>query len=157
MAWRFRLPWEPSGNASPTWSNSPTWIVRMLACTGSSTGAHGYGPQQRHQNRPREAVAGPDLQRRMRIHQIAADVAPGRFELTTRCLEGIIGVSLEVARCRSAGHLAGRIMRKCRSLSPAACLRRLPDWLPEARDFVNVRIAEHSANEWEAVARWPRA
>jgi hypothetical protein len=66
------------------------------------------------------------------VRSIAAWLArPAGFEPATRCLEGTLKASRDVAQRCPGSHLAATIVAGHRRASRGVCLRWLPDWLPE--------------------------
>jgi hypothetical protein len=66
------------------------------------------------------------------VRSIAVWLArPAGFEPATRCLEGTVGASLDVAWRRSTSHLPADTVAGRRRASCEICLRWLPGWLPE--------------------------
>jgi len=82
----------------------------------------------------------------LRRHPQRSDLArPAGFEPATRCLEGTVPTSLDVARRRSTSHLPAVTVAGCRRASRDVCFRWLPCWLPEnLLASANVRMNENS-------------
>jgi hypothetical protein len=66
-------------------------------------------------------------------------VVRGGVEPPTFRFSGAYAPSLHVARCGLKGDLAAETVAGCRLVSPDACRRWLPVWLPHLVSAANVR------------------
>jgi hypothetical protein len=70
-------------------------------------------------------------------------VRPAGFEPATRCLEGTVEPSLDIAWYRSMGRLTALMSADRGPASLGSCGRWLPIWLPALADSVGVRTQEN--------------
>jgi hypothetical protein len=110
----------------PSFSDRSHGFRRKRGCHNLGAAPAAFARNNRHESRCTPIGPPPYEHESPKRSDLAR---PAGFEPATRCLEGNVGASRDIAWRRSASHLAATIVTGRRRASCSVCLRWLPDWL----------------------------